>query len=58
MLRNKLPAYLTTVLGKKCCSACGKIFERNTVRSMGAAFAEHVKHAHRVEQPQEQQLQA
>src|SRR5690348_7475062 len=47
MRREKIPPYLTTVLGKKRCSACGLVFPKDSKPSLSKAFAEHVRSVHK-----------
>jgi len=47
MRREKIPPYLTTVLGKKRCSACGMVFPKDSKPSLSKAFAEHVRSVHK-----------
>jgi hypothetical protein len=47
MGRQKLPPYLTTVMGKKRCSACGLEFPKNSKPSLSKAFAEHIRKVHK-----------
>jgi hypothetical protein len=47
MPRPNLPPYLTTVTGKKRCSACGIEFPKDCKPSVSKAFAEHVRKVHK-----------
>ena len=47
MQRANLPAYLTTVNGKKVCSVCGLHFPKDSKPSISKAFALHVRETHR-----------
>jgi len=51
MRRSNLPPYLTTVMGKKRCSACDMEFPKDSRPSVSKAFAEHVRKAHRPKMP-------
>jgi hypothetical protein len=47
MGRAKIPPYLTTVSGKKCCSVCGLEFPKGVKPSLSKAFAEHIRKIHK-----------
>lgn len=53
MHRQKIPPYLTTVLGKKRCSVCGLVFPKDSKPSLSKAFAEHVRNAHKPKKPED-----
>jgi hypothetical protein len=47
MIRKKMAAHLKTVMGKKRCSICNKIFSNEVKPSLSKAFAEHVRQEHK-----------
>lgn len=47
MRKSGIAPYLTTAMGKKCCSACGQVFPKGVKPSLSRAFAEHVRKVHK-----------
>jgi hypothetical protein len=47
MAKPPMAPYLTTTLGKKCCSLCRMVFTKDMKPSLSKAFAEHIRTKHR-----------